>query len=114
MHTNILQSVVGNNVRIGSNVHIEKSTIMSDVVIMDHCFIKNCIVGPKSTINADCKLTSGCVLGPEVLLEQGAILEGAVIQSKEPKGNVVLLILQKYFEIHNHKSFLFILISISY
>ena len=97
VNTNIVQSVIGNNVRIGSNVYIEKSTIMSDVIIMDNNIIINSIIGPKCTINANCKLTSGCVLGPEIVLGQETVLGGAILELKERRGNIFFINLTRVF-----------------
>jgi len=56
---NVINSVLGPDVRIGAGAYIEDSIIMSNCAIGDGTFIKRCIIDENSTIGSNCRIGDG-------------------------------------------------------
>mgnify|MGYP002349658973 FL=1 len=57
------QTVIGNNVFVGSNTNIEGAVILSESRIEKNSFLKGCIIDTKCHINRNTLIEEGVVTG---------------------------------------------------
>jgi bifunctional UDP-N-acetylglucosamine pyrophosphorylase/glucosamine-1-phosphate N-acetyltransferase len=76
--------VLGNDVRVGSGVHLRGNTRVEDGSVVDvGCVLENALVGPGAkllpyTVVSDSEIGAGCQIGPFSHLRPGSVLEADV------------------------------------
>lgn len=65
-------------------MNIENSFIFDDVTIADNSVITYSVIGNKCTLQNNCKVTAGSVLGNGVKLNKESFVENSVVQSTKP------------------------------
>ncbi|RNF17441.1 GDP-mannose pyrophosphorylase [Trypanosoma conorhini] len=64
----IARSIVGNNVTLGPDVHIDNSIILDNAEIGAGAIITNSVIGSSAMVNAGVKVVN-CTVGPQCLVE---------------------------------------------
>jgi mannose-1-phosphate guanylyltransferase len=62
------RAVLGRDVRVGADAHIERSVVLDGATIGAHCSLSGCIVGPGVVLGERCQIRDGVVLGEGVTL----------------------------------------------
>jgi mannose-1-phosphate guanylyltransferase len=71
--------VIGPNVIIGDGVRLQKCVIMESVLVKDHAWVMNSIVGWRSTVGKWSRLEGVSVLGDDVQISDEVYLNGATV-----------------------------------
>ncbi|GFS69475.1 translation initiation factor eIF-2B subunit epsilon [Nephila pilipes] len=73
-NVHISNSVIGKNCSIGKNVLITGSYLWDGVSVGDSCNLDTCLLADKVNVGNNVSIKPGCVLGPEVSIDDGIIL----------------------------------------
>jgi len=79
-------SVIGDNVKIGNNTIISQSVIWNDVEIGENCVISESIVSNNCKIGNNVIIRSETVLGPNVIVKDGVLLDAQTINADQIVG----------------------------
>jgi len=71
--------VIGEGAVVGSGVRLQRCTLMQNLAIKDHAFVKNSIVGWSSTIGSWARVEGSSVIGEDVQVGDGVALNGTII-----------------------------------
>jgi mannose-1-phosphate guanylyltransferase len=82
-------TVLGENVRVGRNVHISNSVIFANVHIEDQATINGAIIGEGSRIGKNVKITHECIIGDHTRVKDCLEISGKVCPGKEVAENVL-------------------------
>jgi mannose-1-phosphate guanylyltransferase len=69
-------SIVGAGASIGSGAKVRDSAVLAGATVEAGAVVEGSIVGPGAQVGADARLTSLCVLGEDVVVWPGEVLEG--------------------------------------
>ena len=79
------KSTIGDNVSIGNKSDIKETIVFNNVKIGDNVILSNCVIGENSEINNGCKLKY-IVVGDNEKIKEKTILENTIIWTKsKPK-----------------------------
>nr|XP_037278889.1 translation initiation factor eIF-2B subunit epsilon-like [Rhipicephalus microplus] len=80
-NTVVANSVIGRNCTIGHNVHLRNAYLWDNVVVEDNCRLQQCLLASGVVLKRNVTVTPGCVLsfgvvvGPEIKLKEGTLLQ---------------------------------------
>jgi mannose-1-phosphate guanylyltransferase len=72
------RTVLGDNVRIEHNAHVDSSVILDGAVVDHHSRVTRCIIGPGARIGDHCRLDETSMVGQDVRLGAGNTLIAGV------------------------------------
>jgi NDP-sugar pyrophosphorylase family protein len=76
-------TVIGNNVKIGNGTIINKSVIWDNVEIGEKCIIDESVIADGCKIADNVTIRSESILGPDVYVNKGLLLDSSTISSKK-------------------------------
>jgi NDP-sugar pyrophosphorylase family protein len=76
-------TVIGDNTQIGHNTIIDRSVIWENVSIGLNCKINQSVIANGCKIGNNVIIRSESILGPNVIVEDGVILDSRTVQSKK-------------------------------
>ncbi|KAK9898669.1 hypothetical protein P389DRAFT_178044 [Cystobasidium minutum MCA 4210] len=80
--SDVLESVIGENCRIGSEVRIINSYLYNGVVVNDGCVITDSIIGEGVHVQGDAQLSQGTLVGAGVTIGEGASLRSQRVSTE--------------------------------
>jgi NDP-sugar pyrophosphorylase family protein len=76
-------TVIGNNVKIGNGTIINKSVIWDNVEIGEKCLIDESVIADGCKISDNVTIRSESILGPDVYVNEGLLLDSSTISYKK-------------------------------
>jgi mannose-1-phosphate guanylyltransferase/phosphomannomutase len=87
-------AVLGHNTEVDSLANLNRAIVMENSFVGERSDLRNCIVGPRNLIEAECELGDGCVIGPDCRLGRRVVVQPNVLVWPEKAVDVGVVIME--------------------